>query len=530
MTESTSPAQPERRSRRPIAIAIVALLALIGGCASWRIPRYIDDKVGRATTCLRDAKVDYRHLTLTPGLTSISVGGLTSTDKRAEIEKALNACSGLGTVNFASASDSESASQRFEWGADGDSSGITVSGNVRTDDERALVLAGVSKAAGDAKVTDELKVGNVASNAPTLDALVTFLPRLRKLVDPALITVAGNAVNITGSADEANTPKINDVINEMSIAGVLPTVNLSPASSGKVTGMTEAALAVNFDGDTATLTGTAPSEADILAIRSTVGQSFDTWDTSGVKVGSSETGSDSVTGFAAALPDIMAGLSSGRATLIGEDVTIEGTPGADAGSALASAVASLESHKLTATVKTGDATLDALGSGTPTATTEAPATTAAPTTAPATTAPATTAPATTAPATTTTAPLSADNKAISDQLSALVASSPIPFETGSATLGAGATTILDQIATLLKKATGVKIRIEGHTDSQGDPTANQLLSESRANAVFEALAARGVARTVMTAAGLGDTKPIADNATADGRAKNRRVVFVLSQG
>lgn len=47
MTESTSPAQPERRSRRPITIAIVALLALIGGCASWRIPRYIDDKVGR---------------------------------------------------------------------------------------------------------------------------------------------------------------------------------------------------------------------------------------------------------------------------------------------------------------------------------------------------------------------------------------------------------------------------------------------------------------------------------------------------
>lgn len=559
MNEPTTPPQPERRARRPLAIAVVALIALIGGCASWRIPRYIDDKVDRAQICLRDAKVSYRHLTLTPGLTSIQVRGVTSEDDRGAIEKALNACSNLGTVSFGGGSGSGLlASQRFEWGTDqaesgektaegetgtSDAAGITVSGTVRSEDDRGRILAAARLAADGAAVTDELKVSDVASNAPTLDRFVSHLPRLRKLVDPALVTIEGTAVNITGAIEETNTSDISDLLADMAADGILPVMNLSTAPSGAADGSTEAALAVTFQGDSASISGTVPSKADVLAIRSTIGQSYDTWDTSGLTVGSSETGSDSVKGLAAALGDVLSGLAAGRVTLEGETVTIEGEPGADALKALTTAVSTLEKNQLTASVRTGDAALDALGSGTQTTTgapptTTAPATTAPATTAPATTAPPTTAPATTAPPTTaagataptTTAPLSGTNKAISDQLASLVASSPIPFETGSATLGAGANTVLDQIATLLNQATGVTIRIEGHTDSLGDATANQVLSESRANAVFEALAARGVARTAMTAAGLGSAQPIADNATAAGRATNRRVVFVLAQG
>jgi outer membrane protein OmpA-like peptidoglycan-associated protein len=72
----------------------------------------------------------------------------------------------------------------------------------------------------------------------------------------------------------------------------------------------------------------------------------------------------------------------------------------------------------------------------------------------------------------------------------------------------------------------VEIRITGHTDNVGSDQANQILSEGRANAVRDELIRRGVAPDRIEADGKGESEPIADNATEEGRAKNRRVVFV----
>ncbi len=72
-----------------------------------------------------------------------------------------------------------------------------------------------------------------------------------------------------------------------------------------------------------------------------------------------------------------------------------------------------------------------------------------------------------------------------------------------------------------------RIRIEGHTDSRGNPNANQLLSQKRADAVRDALIAAGVNAKRITTAGLGEDQPVADNATEEGRAKNRRVDVIL---
>lgn len=71
------------------------------------------------------------------------------------------------------------------------------------------------------------------------------------------------------------------------------------------------------------------------------------------------------------------------------------------------------------------------------------------------------------------------------------------------------------------------ILIEGHTDSTGGAQANQRLSEQRGEAVKRALTKRGVAPARMKAAGLGMSSPVGDNATAEGRRKNRRIQIIL---
>jgi outer membrane protein OmpA-like peptidoglycan-associated protein len=88
---------------------------------------------------------------------------------------------------------------------------------------------------------------------------------------------------------------------------------------------------------------------------------------------------------------------------------------------------------------------------------------------------------------------------------------------------------LEKLVFLLKKFPFMKIEIGGHTDNTGDKARNKALSQSRAKAVKDYLVSKGVDATRLSAIGYGDTKPLADNKTEDGRAKNRRTVFkVLS--
>jgi outer membrane protein OmpA-like peptidoglycan-associated protein len=111
-----------------------------------------------------------------------------------------------------------------------------------------------------------------------------------------------------------------------------------------------------------------------------------------------------------------------------------------------------------------------------------------------------------------------------------LAESDLSFTTGQATLPAGELASLDRIAALLKAHPGLTARIEGHTDSLGSEALNQSLSLQRAEAVRQALVERGVDEGRLSAEGLGPTRPIANNATAEGRGKNRRVeVYILDR-
>ena len=87
---------------------------------------------------------------------------------------------------------------------------------------------------------------------------------------------------------------------------------------------------------------------------------------------------------------------------------------------------------------------------------------------------------------------------------------------------------LNEVATaLIKEDPLSKIVVEGHTDSQGAPKFNQDLSQHRAQAVRDYLVTRGIASDRISAAGFGETRTIADNASPEGRANNRRVEIVV---
>jgi outer membrane protein OmpA-like peptidoglycan-associated protein len=104
----------------------------------------------------------------------------------------------------------------------------------------------------------------------------------------------------------------------------------------------------------------------------------------------------------------------------------------------------------------------------------------------------------------------------------------VQFQTGSTEIDKNSDPLLDQIAQALDANPQVKkVRIEGHTDNVGDPALNQRLSEERADAVKKALTKRGVDGDRLETRGLGETKPIAPNASPGGRHKNRRVEFVI---
>jgi outer membrane protein OmpA-like peptidoglycan-associated protein len=90
--------------------------------------------------------------------------------------------------------------------------------------------------------------------------------------------------------------------------------------------------------------------------------------------------------------------------------------------------------------------------------------------------------------------------------------------------------VLDDLATHLNAHPELKLSIEGHTDNTGTHEHNQQLSERRAASVKKYLAEKGVATDRITTAGFSSDRPVASNDTPEGRQKNRRVEFILSNG
>ena len=106
-------------------------------------------------------------------------------------------------------------------------------------------------------------------------------------------------------------------------------------------------------------------------------------------------------------------------------------------------------------------------------------------------------------------------------------SGSVLFATGKYLLLPIAKTKLDDVAKALLDQSFKSIVVEGHTDSQGSASKNETLSQQRAETVRSHLVSRGIPADKISAVGLGSSRPVADNATADGRANNRRVEIVV---
>jgi len=102
----------------------------------------------------------------------------------------------------------------------------------------------------------------------------------------------------------------------------------------------------------------------------------------------------------------------------------------------------------------------------------------------------------------------------------------VNFDTGKSTILPDAAQTLDAAAAALKTADSFPVEVAGHTDNVGAPDANLRLSQERAQAVMAALVQRGIPAGRLAAKGYGQTTPVADNRSEDGRARNRRVELV----
>lgn len=102
----------------------------------------------------------------------------------------------------------------------------------------------------------------------------------------------------------------------------------------------------------------------------------------------------------------------------------------------------------------------------------------------------------------------------------------INFDFGKSTIRDESKPIIDQIVQMLKDNQDLKLSVEGHTDNVGTPASNKTLSEARAKSVVLAIVGQGISADRLSPAGFGQDKPVADNSSEEGRAKNRRVELV----
>jgi outer membrane protein OmpA-like peptidoglycan-associated protein len=101
------------------------------------------------------------------------------------------------------------------------------------------------------------------------------------------------------------------------------------------------------------------------------------------------------------------------------------------------------------------------------------------------------------------------------------------FQTGKYTLLDVSIVELDKVVEMMQKHPNMRIELGGHTDNVGRPEANQKLSEQRAKAVYDYLVKKGISADRLTYKGYGQTEPVADNTTPEGRRQTRRTVFTI---
>lgn len=113
------------------------------------------------------------------------------------------------------------------------------------------------------------------------------------------------------------------------------------------------------------------------------------------------------------------------------------------------------------------------------------------------------------------------------QVAEFSARNSILFRSGAALIAAESQSALDELALDLAACPDTIVHVEGHTDADGDGSLNMALSVARAEAVIKELVSRGISPSRLYAVGYGETAPIGDNQTAEGKRLNRRIVVTV---
>lgn len=124
-----------------------------------------------------------------------------------------------------------------------------------------------------------------------------------------------------------------------------------------------------------------------------------------------------------------------------------------------------------------------------------------------------------------TGPTKQEVEALQVEIDEVILDQVVEFETGSDVITDDGKTLLDGILTILRDAPDIRVEISGHADTQGSPQANLELSKRRTEAVFAYFVTNGESPDRFDLLWFGDTQPIADNSTEEGRQKNRRIEF-----
>ncbi len=128
------------------------------------------------------------------------------------------------------------------------------------------------------------------------------------------------------------------------------------------------------------------------------------------------------------------------------------------------------------------------------------------------------------------ATVTADQEAAQAQINEQIAGKVIEFDSGSDQLTTRGKAVLDELAPIFEKSPDTYFEVGGHTDSQGNDAANLQLSDRRAVTVKKYLVGKNLKAERFTTKGFGETQPIADNNTDEGRQKNRRITFTVKGG
>jgi outer membrane protein OmpA-like peptidoglycan-associated protein len=119
-----------------------------------------------------------------------------------------------------------------------------------------------------------------------------------------------------------------------------------------------------------------------------------------------------------------------------------------------------------------------------------------------------------------------DTKRILSEPKSRIVTHGILFDVDKATIKPQSMGTINQIFQFLKDDPSLKFEIDGHTDNTGESQHNLQLSQQRADAVKDQMVSMGIESSRLTTKGFGDSKPIADNSSPEGKANNRRVEFV----